>query len=367
MKTIIKILCLLILFNVALSEWELRTNLDFVRQFATDGKKMYLGRNNGLTVYDLTTKASENKTSINSELPGNYINTLMPMPDKTILISTNGGLAVIENGTLTTDKPICRDYPDNDARDLYKDSSGNIWTFSTHKVHKYSNGTWKTYNLSDSIRYAFDISRLFFHKNQVWALFNDNTQTSMVYYFSSSDYERIKIAVLADSGIVKLFQSRDEFPYYDGYSNVSISLASANDDVYLKNPDSIYVYHDTTWSMTNIFFIGSFKPNYYSDLYEDNNNNLWCIISDDMNNAHPASYNINTGNTTEHLKEENENYIADMTILDDGTVVAYTGSNFYFYNDTGWTKYNAKQFGIPDGVSFADLSMINGKKYVVFN
>ncbi|MGA2298672.1 MAG: hypothetical protein ABSG15_14085, partial [FCB group bacterium] len=152
MKKFIYFIVIVLMINTAFSKWELRFSAMYVNNFASDGTKMYLGRVNGLTAYDLITKQSTNFTSINSNLPGNYINTFLPMPDNTILVSTNGGLAVIENGLITYDKPVCKDYPDNDARDLYRDTNGNIWTFSAHKVHKYSNGIWNTYDLSNYIK-----------------------------------------------------------------------------------------------------------------------------------------------------------------------------------------------------------------------
>ncbi|MCL5992032.1 MAG: hypothetical protein M1419_08015, partial [Bacteroidetes bacterium] len=262
MKTLVKFLFLVILSNFVLSQWELRYNSDFVRKFASDGSKLYMGRNNGISVFDFNTKENVNVTSLNSELPGNYINTLMPMTDNTILVSTNGGLAVIENGVITKDKLICTSYPDNDARDLYKDSSGNIWTFSAHKVHKYSNGIWNSYDISDSITYRFDLASLFFHKDQCWALFNDNTKTETVYYYSKVSDEYLKIAVIDDTGIIKTFQSKEEFPYRQG----SVSFISVSDDVYLKNGDGIYQYRNNIWSKTNIFLDSPFEPFWFSDL-----------------------------------------------------------------------------------------------------
>ena len=362
MKTFIKILFFVILTNLVKPQWELRYNADFVRQFASDWNKMYLGRNNGMTVYDFDTKESVNLTSLNSELPGNYINTFLPMPDNTILISTNGGLAVIENGVITKDKPICTSYPDNDARDLYKDSSGNIWTFSSHKVHKYSSGSWNSYNISDSITYRFDLASLFFHKDQCWAVFNDNTKTETVYYFSNVSDEYLKIAIIADSGIVRTFQTKEEFPYRQG----SVSFISVGDDVFLKNGDGIYQYRNKIWSKTNIFLNAPFEPFWLSDLLLDNNNNLWTIVRDELaNTAHPASYNLNTGITTHHLTTEDEKYIASMIILNDGTNIAFTRFNLYFYNDTGWTRKKSTDLGIPDSVYFTYPVIVNSKIYTV--
>ncbi|MBI5324294.1 MAG: T9SS type A sorting domain-containing protein [Ignavibacteriae bacterium] len=366
MKLFVKFFTIVLLTNIALSQWELRTNYDFVRQFASDGNKMYIGRNNGMTVYDLTTKESENKTSLNSDLSGNYINTLMSMTDNTILISTNGGLAVIENGVITKDKHICTSYPDTDARDLYKDSSGNIWTFSSHKVHKYSNGVWKTFDLSDSIKYKFDLAKLFFHKDQCWALFNDNTKTNTVYYFTESNNERIKIAIIADSGIVRTFQSKDEFPYYDMYNyGANISLASANDDVFLKNPIGVYVYHDTSWSMSYIFDINLLAPRETRPFITDIDGNIWCIASNDNSTiAHPIKYDINSGIVTEYLVYDDDKFINTLSILDDGTLVAYSSKFIYFKNDTGWIKNTPQDFGIPDSVYFSAPRLVNGKRYV---
>ena len=364
MKTIARIFVFVILTNVALSQWDIRTNYDFVRQFTSDGNKMYMGRNNGMTVYDFNTKVSKPLTSLNSELPGNYINSFMQMPDNTILISTNGGLALIENGEITRNKPICTSYPDNDARDLYKDSSGNIWTFSSHKVHKYSNGVWKTYDISDSITYRFDIAKLLLHKDQCWVLFNDNTKTETVYYYSNVRDEYLKIAVIADSGIIRTFQTVEDFPYRQG----SVSLISIGEDVYLKNATAIYKYHDSTWIYTTIFLNAPFEPFWLSDLYLDNNNNMWTIVRDEFTNtAHPASYNINTGITTQHLTTENETYIAGMTMLEDGTIIAFTRFNLYFYNDTGWTRKKSSELGIPDSVYFTFPVLVNGKLYTIIS
>ncbi|TAL69001.1 MAG: hypothetical protein EPN82_08445, partial [Bacteroidetes bacterium] len=377
MKLLINFLILVIFTNIALSEWELRYNADNVRQFASDGNKMYIGRNNGMTIYDFNKDTSLNKNSLNSELPGNYINTLLPMPDNTILVSTNGGLAVIENGIITKDKPICSSYPDNDARDLYKDSSGNIWTFSSHKVHKYSNGVWKSYDLSDSVKYAFDIAKLYIFGDKCWALFNDNTKTARVYYFPPSNYEFIKIAIITDTGNVKLFQNKDEFPYYDnGNTGDVISLTSANQDVYLKNPEGVYFYHDTTWTKTDIFEIYKLdllKPYLLQDIFSDKNGNIWSVVSNfyiwnNYNNiAFPVSYNVNTGIVTEHLSNLEEKWISNLTMLEDGTIIAQSKTYLYFYNDTGWTKISIQQLNIPDSINFSMPKLVDGKKYVKIN
>ncbi|MBI5324295.1 MAG: T9SS type A sorting domain-containing protein [Ignavibacteriae bacterium] len=364
MKTFIKILFFVFLTNLVKPQWELRYNSDFIRKLASDGNKLYMGRNNGMTAYDFATKEGVNLTSLNSELPGNYINTLMPLNDNTILISTNGGLALIENGVITNDKPICSSYPDTDARDLYIDSSGSIWTFSSHKVHKYSDGVWKSYDISDSITYRFDLASLFFHKDQCWALFNDNTKTETVYYYSDVSDEYLKIAVIDDTGIIKTFQSKEEFPYRQG----SVSFISAADDVYLKNGDGIYQYRNNIWSKTNIFLDSPFEPFWLSDLLLDNNNNLWTIVRDELaNTAHPASYNLNTSIMTHHLSTEDEKYIASMIILNDGTIIAYTRFNLHFYNDTGWTRKKSTDLGIPDSVYFTYPVLVNGKIYSVIS
>src|SRR3989339_707503 len=367
MKLLIKFLFLVILTNIAFSQWELRTNYDNIRQFASDGNKMYIGRNNGMTVYDLNTKESVNLTSLNSELPGNYINTLMPMPDNTILISTNGGLALIENGIITKDKPICTSYPDNDARDLYKDSSGNIWTFSSHKVHKYSNGIWKTFDLSDSVKYAFDLSKLYIFGDKVWALFNDNTKTDTKYYFSDKINEYIKISIIADTGIVRTFQTIEEFPYYDMFNyGAFVSLAGANEDVFLKNLNGVYVYNDSSWTMSYTFEINSLTLVESQPLITDKEGNIWCTASNyDHTIAHPICYDIKTGIVTEHLKDADDKFIYILSILDDGTIVAYSSKFFYFKNDTGWIKYTSQDFGIPDSVYFSAPRLADGKRYII--
>jgi len=367
MKLLIKFLFLVILTNIAFSQWELRTNYDNIRQFASDGNKMYIGRNNGMTVYDLNTKESVNLTSLNSELPGNYINTLMPMPDNTILISTNGGLALIENGIITKDKPICTSYPDNDARDLYKDSSGNIRTFSSHKVHKYSNGIWKTFDLSDSVKYAFDLSKLYIFGDKVWALFNDNTKTDTKYYFSDKINEYIKISIIADTGIVRTFQTIEEFPYYDMFNyGAFVSLAGANEDVFLKNLNGVYVYNDSSWTMSYTFEINSLTLVESQPLITDKEGNIWCTASNyDHTIAHPICYDIKTGIVTEHLKDADDKFIYILSILDDGTIVAYSSKFFYFKNDTGWIKYTSQDFGIPDSVYFSAPRLADGKRYVI--
>ncbi|TAL67208.1 MAG: T9SS type A sorting domain-containing protein [Bacteroidetes bacterium] len=366
MRTSIKILFVFFITYVAIPQWEIRTNYEFVRQFASDGNKMYIGRNNGMTIYDLNTKDSVYKNSLNSDLPGNYINSFMPMPDNTILVSTNGGLAVIENGTITKDKPICSSYPDNDARDLYKDSSGAIWTFSSHKVHKYSNGVWKSYDLSDSVKYAFDLEKLYIFGDKIWALFNDNTKTDTKYYFSEKINEYIKISIISDTGIVRTFQTKEEFPYYDMFNyGAFVSLASTIKDVFLKNVNGVYVYHDSSWTMSYTFEINSLTPVESQPLITDKEGNIWCTASNyDHTIAHPICYNIKTGIVTEHLKDSEDKFIYILSILDDGTIVAYSSKFFYFRNDTGWIKNTPQDFGIPDSVYFSAPRLADGKRYV---
>ncbi|TAL67819.1 MAG: T9SS type A sorting domain-containing protein [Bacteroidetes bacterium] len=363
MKTFIRIFVIILLTNIALSEWELRYNADNVRQFASDGNKMYIGRNNGMTIYDLNTKDSVNKNTLNSELPGNYINTLMPMPDNTILVSTNGGLAVIENGTITRDKPICTNYPDNDARDLYKDSSGDIWTFSSHKVHKYSNGVWNTYDLSDTVSYKFDLLKLFIHKDKCWALFNDNTKFETVYYYSEWNREQISIAIISDTGITKIFEKYD-YPYYEGGR---LDLINYNNSIILKNMNGVYIFNDTNWTKTNMLDINdTLIASWMTAMKSDNKGNIWYAITNSNNSVtHPVSFNINTGLKKEHLINEEDKTISNISVLDDSTVAVTNGKYFYFYNDTGWTRIISSDYGIPDDVNFSNVRILNGHRYII--
>ena len=369
MKNLSKICIFILMTNFAFGQWELRSLTNNINCQSGSNNQLYLGRYNGLTVYDFNSKNQTLQTTINSDLPGNYINSFLTLPDNTILISTNMGLAVIDNGVITINKQICKDYPDKDARNLYRDSDGNIWTFSAHNVNRYSNGIWKSFDLSVPVNsrfnwtgYPFEIVRLFLHKNQAWALFEDNRYTQTKYYFNNAIDDMLFIGIIADTGIVKVMITTDDFPYQQGGYN----LANLNDDVVLQNADSVYFYHNGKWASTNKFSNETgYVPNNYTGFTPDNQGNIWYIlVNSSAGTSYPASYNINSGTITKYLTNNTEKIINNLCVFSDGTIMAYNHQSYYIYDGSSWTKKSFSDFGIGSTDYFGHPWKINGKIYV---
>ncbi|MFH1051747.1 MAG: T9SS type A sorting domain-containing protein [bacterium] len=362
MRVFVTILFFFLITNLSEAEWTQRFFAESNRTWIQSGDVLYMGLVNGLSTYNFSTQEKQYYNSLTSDLPGNYINSITPLHDGSLLVSTNRGLAQIINGTITNDNPICKNYPDTDARNLYIDSSENIWTFSEHKVHRWNGQDWFTFNIEDSITFRFEIMRLNIHQNQVWVQFNDRTKTKTTYYWNEVSDEYIKIAVIEGDSISKLFQTIEEFPYRQG----TPKLASIGSNIILKNYNGVYIYQDSVWSLTNMLDVDSImKPNYYSDFFVDMDGNLWYYVGN--NSAfRPTSYNISTGEVTEHLKWENDAFITKINVMNNGQVVAFSTTMLYFKNDTGWVKVSAEDVGIPVGTNFYYPNIYNNQIYIWF-
>ena len=361
MKYFIVLFIFLIITTQLYSEWEHRFSSSFNYGTATYANKLFIGRNNGISAYNLDKKEVNQYTMLNSDLPGNRINSLLKLSDNKILVSTHNGLALILNGVLTIDDPICKNYPDSDSRKLYIDSLGRIWTYSSNHVYYYDNGVWKSINLKDSISYNFDIWELFINHNNVWALYNDVRKTSTQFYERSILNLQIRIAVINDSQILNILDSTDVFPVRQG----SYSVVDAGDFIVWKNCDSVYIYKDGIWTSTNSFNDNANKPYNSQDLKIDKSGHIWYSVCDDKSTlAYPVSYNIKTGDKTTYLQNENEKWIWNINVLENGDIAAISSYNIYLKKDTGWIKINKADFGLDSKAQFGYPVIINGKIYV---
>jgi hypothetical protein len=342
------------------SEWEHRFSSTYNNGIVTYSNQLYFARNNGITEYNLDSKESNQLTMLNSDLPGNRINSFLKLSENKILVSTPKGLALILNGMITLNDPICQNYPDTDSRKLYLDSQGKIWTYSAHKVYCYDNGDWKTINLEDSVTYQFDIWDLFLNHDNVWALFNDNQKTSTQFYENVAIDLQIRIAIVKDYQISNIFDTKNEFPKRQG----SYSVVDAGDFIIWKNYDSVYTFKDDVWTNTSDFNYNGIIPFWYQDLLKDRNGNIWYVVSDSKTNvAYPVMYNIQTGEKTSYLQNEEEKLIQNVYVFENGEIAAKSANNIYFKKDTGWVKINKADFGLDDKAQFGNPKSINGKLY----
>ena len=345
---------------VSLSEWEQRVGTNNYRFYLNIGKTLYLARANGLSVYDFDSKSMLHYTSMNSDLPGNFINGLLLLKDSTILVSTDNGLAVIENGKITVDKPVCSTYPDMDARYLYFDSTGGICTFSSHNVYRFRNGSWRSFDLTKKVSYAFEIVKLFVARDNIWAFFEDNTLTSTKFYNNTVQDDKLKLAVLGDTGVTKTFQSKTEFPFRQG----PVYLAQLEDGIILKNGDGCYFYNDTSWVKTSILYSDStLRIGVFQEFKYDRKGNMWYVLENSSTNTYfPVSFNLKTKKITEYLKDTY--LVGSVTVLSNGDIVANSQYAYYFKNDTCWVKKLVQEdYGIYYQIYLLEPMLLNGRIY----
>lgn len=320
---------------------------------------IYVGGQNGMLELNTETGGRKHISMLNADIPSNYINSFLKLRDGTVLIGTNRGLGVFQNGTFTTKHPISSSYPGSDARLLYSDYQGNVWTFSDTKVYRYSNGEWKTYDIKAYIDTTFEIIGLLVRQNEVWALF----AAGYNFYnpgFGTAIY--VKVAILNDTGIKKFFLTKDDFPYTYGM----VYAADADDKVIWFNYDGIYVYENDEWKMSKILDTLDYAIFTYNGLVRDSSGNIWYIaINLDDYASYPVSYNIKTGEKIIHLKNTGEN-ISYVKVTNDGVVVAYhsSTSGIYYRKNGEWIRKSREELGILEGESIASCFGENGKIFV---
>jgi hypothetical protein len=326
---------------------------------------VYIARSNGISVYNLETKQINQITMLNSELPANYINAFLKLDENEYLISTKGGLCTIKNGIISVNNPICKDYPDNDSRKIYRDKQNKIWTYSAHKVHCYDNGIWKSVNLEDSVSTDFDIWDISLVGNGVWVMFNDNLKTQTKFYDTPYIDFRINIGIISDFKLANIFNDKSEFPQRQG----DYSMFDAGDYIVWKNYDSVYKYENNVWASTLEFNHNGLKPFWFQPFVQDNNGLIWYTVSDEnQTKSHPLSYNTKTKEIKAYLENEEETNIGAIYAFENNLIVAKSTNVFYILKDSEWQQIKKEDFGINDNTFLANAFLINNKIYsIAFN
>jgi hypothetical protein len=360
MKKFLILIILVIFTQSAYSQWEQRAAKFTPTKFVYKEGKLYIGRTNGLTELDMATKKPKQLSTINSALPGNFINSFVEMPDKSYLIATDRGLAIFENGIITTNKPICKEYPDLEARRIVIDNDGSLWTFSAHKIHKYTNGKWVSYDLGKYIKSNIGISKLYCFDKEVWFLSNEISAQPIGYYFSNVSKYRYYIGILRDTGVVKVFQNVNEYPY----SQNNMSLAQINEGILLWNGDSTYLYRNSKWEKTNILDIDSnHKAAISYILLDDNKGNIWYSVSGNYG-MYPVSFNKSTGKKTEYIKERASEYFNIVDTMNNGEIFFLKFKGVCININNNWTTFYPKDFGFSEGTIFNAPFKIEDKYYI---
>lgn len=333
------------------SQIDHRFAANYNRDYKVYCNYLYMAYSNGLSVCNLTTGVRDFYTSLNSILPGNFVNSLLPLKEGGILASTNYGLMMIDSGeTFSIDKPICRDFPGTDARYLYYDSLGSIWTFSSHQVYRFKAGQWTTFDLSQKVQYSFDLANLIFFRDEVLAEYQDNTLSETVFYYATVQDDYYRFAIINDTGIVKLLERRPEFPFRQG----NLNFVTFDNTLWMQNYDTLYSYDGTDWNVLYIFNLPYYSLSIYNPMHIDRDSNIWVIGYNKITQKYlPLSYNLQTGETTENIIKGGQKSISSLDIMGDGTVVASDGQSLFFKNDTSWVEKSNTDLGIPDGIGFS--------------
>ncbi|MCX7735919.1 MAG: T9SS type A sorting domain-containing protein [Candidatus Kapabacteria bacterium] len=366
MRKLVCLLFILTLFQTStvLSEWEHKFNAVNEQCYVELDGKLYRGFTNGLSIYHLKKNQEKFYTMLNSDLPGNYVNSMILLEDKSILVSTDKGLAVIENGVITTNKPICTTYPDNDSRKLYLDEFSNIWTFSAQKVHLFKDNEWKTFDLStQNIPFPFEILELFVDGDSVLAMFHNQLKSGTSYYYNTNSDLYLSIAIINENGISYLWLDNQTFPYRQG----GYSLIRSGDELWFQNYNAIFKYKNDRWDSLKVFNFGNYKP-YFStqSFFKDKFGRVWTILEDTLKKIRlPASYDPSTNKVKVYLENEKESFYY-ISVLSNDNLMIWNHSTMVLYDietDT-WKKSSSVSLGIPENCLFFKPRILNGKIYV---
>lgn len=369
MKRIMLTLCLLVIIQSisAVAQWEHKHQAINERCFIEADGKLYQGFTNGISIYDLQSNERQFITSLNSDLPGNYINSFVLLDDNSILVSTKGGLAVIENGIISVNKPICKNYPDNDARFLYKDENSNLWTFSAKKVHLYKDNVWRTFDLEPlALAFNYEILDLFIDRDEALAMIQNQTDANTTFYFNQIVDLRLSIAKINENGFDELWLNRADFPYRQaGYRFIRVG-----DELWLQNYDSIYTKKNGEWESVRVFNFGGYKPFFMSGsrfLFKDERGRVWTLLENTVLKVIvPAVYDPVSEEVTVYLEDEEQASLSTQA-LSDGRIIAWNNQNIYIYdNDKDeWEKKPVASVGIPENCYFGTPRIIDNKLYVI--
>ncbi len=122
-----------------------------VRGFAEIGPDlMLLASINGL--YHFDKRSIREVSALYGLQPGQYTDLLVD--GDTIWLSTiNNGISFITNGLSTTFNRQSGHLQSNILNSIYRDSKGNIWVCANNGIGKYSEGSFRWYNIEDGLNY----------------------------------------------------------------------------------------------------------------------------------------------------------------------------------------------------------------------
>lgn len=345
------------LFNIK-ANWEHKYASIFITSSVTLGDKVYLGRTNGVDEYDKNFTNHKHLTMLNSDLPNNHILDIIKLNENSALIVTMKGFCILENGIFHQNNSMVSSYPEKESRRLYIDKNNFLWTFTKNKVLYYNNKEWISINLSDSVKYRFDIWDIKVLDNEVWVFFNDNTQTDTEF---SSTFVNLKldVAIIKDNQIAEIYNNNDYLPLRQG----DMQINQLGDDLIFSTHDADYILKNGQWVVTEIFKYNNYTKRNDVDLIKDANNLFWYNIYDPLTNKSiPMSYDPVTKIATPHLL--NEDSLKFYSVYKLGNSIFTTnGEYIYQLENNEWKKYIRKDY-VSDPNTYIWFRFINDNYYI---
>lgn len=320
------------------------SNYNYFRSFEVDKDNFYIGLQNGLVIQNRQTGESKYYNSINSNLKGNFIKTIVEK-DGAVYIPTNICLNKIKDGKIENIK-----IGDNDVRDLHFDNDGNIWTFNSKSLLKYDGKNTKEWKISDYVNFDFEIANITLYKHYVWFSFYKPSYGYKTYYSNQQDYVfRFGLLDLNTNEMTTFT------PEERGFPEVSIrSQTISNDEVWIFTAaDSLYTYDidEKKW-----------EKNKYNHLLEgkyfikdtkcltDKDQNVWFTVSKYKDDGKmiriPAVYDYKTNKIKfmyEDIAEDKNLYIYNLA--DYGDEIIMSGdARFYFQEGDSLNIINFTEF-----------------------
>jgi hypothetical protein len=352
MHKLLQSILILLLFNVAHSEWQNRYYSDGANAIAILNKQIFVARMNGLSQYNLNNDSVKHYTMINSGLPVNRVNDLLPLNNNQILIATRQGLLIWENGQISSNYDICLKYPDTDARKLHLDSAGRIWTHSDHKLYYWAENNWTSINLADSLSYDFEIWDLMIRSKTVWAIYTNLEKPKVENFYNRPaviTLNNIKYAIVTSNGIQKII---DNEPFMKRIS--ALYPTDAIDYVLVGTLDSLYIYNDFFWETTTKFDINDYKVlTFGNSIINDNKGKLWYMVHNSSGKIFIASFEIATSDKKVYFTNDTSGFMS-IDVTKEGFVIAETPNNYYLKNcnDTSWTKISKSSLGLDSSYNY---------------
>jgi Signal transduction histidine kinase len=264
--------------------------------YEDDENNMWIGCNNGLYCYNITSKQGVLFSTSNSDLPSNLVRAITKDNEGRMWVGFFGeGLAIL-NDSLKTVKTFKTDvgFPSNTVDHIYRDMKGQVWIATAEGL--------VCFDSSDTENYQ---------------VFNEDDGMANSYTKAITEDAEGNIWISTNGGISRFIPDQKKFYNYDHYNGIPLgdfmSGSVAKDSkgiIYLGSQNGL-CFFDPKMIPTKIYLpptvITEFKVHNNQQKLSDNKTNIPVIQDIELN------YNQNTFNVSFNVLDYSLNHLVDYS------------------------------------------------------